>query len=251
MEIILEFQKLLDMVSISFYFLKTAYNEVKLASNGLNWWPIISLILGITLIISIVLILCFWSKKRSERRKLIDIINLQVNRVVPDNHIYWRTVSKPVDPNTTVSASTNDRPKADDNRNEFQYLRFESNERLKEAKNKRSLSKGTQIESILEMQKQKVIPIGELIDGSSDSTGRSATNEYIKTTFVTTKEIDTRIDSNNSIPPLMSVQMSAQTESIVRAIRSELNRIGHSSNAIPFIDDTQPEESIISNSSEA
>ena len=199
------------------------------------------------------LMACLWWKSRSERRKLIDAFNSQLNRVVPDNQIHWRTVSKPMDPNSTASASTNDRPKAGDNRNEFQYLRFESNVKQKETK-KKSESKATQIESNLEMQKQKVIPIGELIDESTDSSemrGRSAANEYIKTTFVTTKEIETKTDTNDCIPRLMSVQMSAQTESIIRAIRSELNKIGHNSNAIPYIDETQPEESIISNSSEA
>ena len=193
-----------------------------------------------------------WCKYRSNRRKLIDAIHSQLNRVVPDNQIHWRTVSKAMDPNSISVDTTNDKPKAVDNRNEFQYLRFQSNDRQKESKTKtKSISKATQIESILEMQKQKVIPIGELIDESRDRVGRSATNEYINTTFVTTKEIETKNESNDCIPRLTSVQMSAQTESIIRAIRSELNRIGHNSNAIPFIDDSHPEESIISNSSEA
>ena len=199
-------------------------------------------------IVVVLLVLC---KYRSEKRKWIDAFHSELNRVVPDNQIHWRTVSKPMDPKSTGSGSANDRPKADDNKNEFQYLRFESNgnqKKQKEVKNK-TQSKGTQIESRLEMQKQKVVPIGELIDDSTDSTERIASNEYIRTTFVTTKEIETK--PNDSIPRLMSVQMSAQTESIIRAIRSELNKIGHNSNTIPYIDDTQQEESIISNSSEA
>ncbi|CAG2104553.1 unnamed protein product [Medioppia subpectinata] len=233
-----------------------AYNVVKAAKLELNLIALILISCSAIIIIMCVIMGGFlFCKYRSERRKWMDAFNSQLNRVSPDNQIHWRTVSQPMDPKSTAS-DTQIKDKNTDKSNEFQYLRFESNT------SKASLiSKGTQSESSLQMEKQKVIPIpiGKLIDRSTDSTDatdRKASNEYTATTYVTTREIETDSSEENRIPHIITVQMSSQTESIIRAIRSELNKFGHNSsdNAFPYIDDshdTYTEESIISNSSEA
>lgn len=207
-------------------------------------------------------------KYRSEKRKWMDAFHSELNRVAPDHrhqshdrsdrplHSQWTTVSKLVEHTIPSSAADDrsdnrmtDRAKEGNKSTEFQYLSFESNEKQKEVK-KKCISKATQMESTLEMRKQIVIPIGRLIDESSDISDSRGGDQYFGSHFVTTSEIETK-PNDNCIPRIISVQMSAQTESIVRAIRSELNKISHNSNAVPFVDDSQPEESIISNSSEA
>ena len=236
----------------------TAYNEIKMAKTGVEWWPM-AMIAASALIVVLCLVVAFvfLVKYRSERRKWMDALHCELNRVAPDRQTQWKTVSKLIDQTIPSSADTDSRSKAANKLSEFQYLSFESKNMQKDVK-KKGISKATQIESSVEMQKQKVIPIGKLIDESTDSrdlcsadtTFKTDDNQCIRTTFVTTKEIETK-SNDNCIPRIISVQMSGQTESIIRAIRSELNKLGHNSNAIPLPDDTQPEESIISNSSEA
>jgi len=193
-------------------------------------WLVVILIWsgGLVLIICIIGGLAVFYKYRSEKKKWIDAFHLEINRVVPDNQIHWRRVSHHIGGSTEHKSTTTSRE--GQHNSEFQYLPFQSNKTNSEPNKKIMKSKG--IQSNLEMQKEKVIPIAKIIDDTIETT---------KTTFVSTKDINTGED----IPRIIEVQMSEQTQSIIRAIRTELNKFGNYSNSF------ESEGSIISNSSEA
>lgn len=210
-----------------------AYNERLVAKSEMNWLGIILISCsGLLLIMSIIAGLVVFCKYRSQKRKWIDAFHLELNRVVPDNQIHWRTVSHHIEPKTNTGVKETDK-------SEFQYLPFQSDKKS-EHRIKIMASKG--IQSNLEMQKQKVIPIAKIIDDNSDVIDMS------RTTFVTTKDINTGQDNSDTIPRIIQVQMSEQTQSIIRAIRNELSKFG--TNSMSF-NAEQTEGSIISNSSEA
>jgi hypothetical protein len=158
---------------------------------------------------------------------------MELNRVVPDNQIHWRTVSHHFEPKSNTSV------KEVSDESEFEYMPFRSLHRNSEPTKKITLSKG--IQSNLEMRKEKVVPIAKIID-DNNSDGIDLT----KTTFVTIKDInDINANEENSIPRIIEVQMSEQTQSIIRAIRNELTKFDN--NSMSF----SAQESIISDSSEA
>jgi hypothetical protein len=165
---------------------------------------------------------------------------MELNRVVPDNQIHWRTVSHRFEPKSNTSV------KEVSDKSEFEYMPFRSLHKNSEPTKKITLSKG--IQSNLEMRKEKVVPIAKIIDDNSDDI------DSTKTTFVTIKDIndinanEINVNEDNSIPRIIEVQMSEQTQTIIRAIRNELTKFGDNSmNSMSF----SAEDSIISDSSEA
>jgi len=160
---------------------------------------------------------------------------MELNRVVPDNQIHWRTVSHHFEPKSNTSV------KEVSDKSEFEYMPFRSLHKNSEPTKKITLSKG--IQSNLEMRKEKVVPIAKIIDDNSDDI------DSTKTTFVTIKDInEINVNEDNSIPRIIEVQMSEQTQTIIRAIRNELTKFGDNSmNSMSF----SAEDSIISDSSEA
>lgn len=211
-----------------------AYNEKLVSKTEINWLGIILISCsGLLLIICLIAGLAVLYKYRSEKRKWIDSFHMELNRVVPDNQIHWRTVSHHFEPKSNTSV------KEVSDESEFEYMPFRSLHRNSEPTKKITLSKG--IQSNLEMRKEKVVPIAKIID-DNNSDGIDLT----KTTFVTIKDInDINANEENSIPRIIEVQMSEQTQSIIRAIRNELTKFDN--NSMSF----SAQESIISDSSEA
>ncbi len=231
-----------------------AYNERLVSKTEINWLGIILISCsGLLLIICLIAGLAVLYKYRSEKRKWIDAFHMELNRVVPDSQIHWRTVSHHFEPKSNTSV------KEVSDKSEFEYMPFRSLHKNTEPTKKITLSKG--IQSNLEMRKEKVVPIAKIIDDSSDRI------DLTKTTFVTIKDINDinanednnierinanednsieRINTNedNSIERIIEVQMSEQTQSIIRAIRNELTKFAN--NSMSF----SPEDSIISDSSE-
>lgn len=172
------------------------------------------------ILVSILIII----KYHSEKRKWIDAMHMQLNRVRPDNRSFqWRTVSS-AQSDAADQGITSTRIKSFNvKKSEFQYVPFETEKRLKRIGMKtKTESKGVQ--SNLEMIKEKVVPIARIINEQVDNKSIDFPSETTTKTYVTSKEIETNQPTDIVATKLIKVHMSEQTQSIIKAIRNELNK---------------------------
>ena len=151
-------------------------------------------------------------------------MHTQLNRVRPDNRSFqWRTVSS-AQSDAADQRITSTRIKSlNVKKSEFQYVPFETEKRLKRIGMKtKTESKGVQ--SNLEMVKEKVVPIARIINEQVDSKSIDFPSEATTRTYVTSKEIETNQPTDIVATKLIKVHMSEQTQSIIKAIRNELNK---------------------------
>ena len=151
-------------------------------------------------------------------------MHMQLNRVRPDNLSFqWRTVSS-AQSDATDQRITSTRIKSlNVKKSEFQYVPFETEKRLKRIGMKtKTESKGVQ--SNLEMIKEKVVPIARIINEQVDNKSIDFPSETTTKTYVTSKEIETNQPTDIVATKLIKVHMSEQTQSIIKAIRNELNK---------------------------
>ena len=165
---------------------------------------ILSTSLLIAIIVFILVSILIIIKYQSEKRKWIDAMHTQLNRVRPDNRSFqWRTVSS-AQSDAADQRITSTRIKSlNVKKSEFQYVPFETEKRLKRIGMKtKTESKGVQ--SNLEMVKEKVVPIARIINEQVDSKSIDFPSEATTRTYVTSKEIETNqpTDIVALIPPV-------------------------------------------------
>lgn len=181
-----------------------------------------------------------------------------------ENLVNWRKVSAPGSKRSflgshgsnvglNISGGCSATSGTIDSNHEFEYLSFDSPEsslklRTAEYRSRRPFTafpNGLGSQSRLELTKEKVIPIGELDEIAEMSSNDSSHDHHhhhpshqvpgSRVTYVTTKEemigdyenplMRSGIDEVDcTVPQLIQVHISEQTQNIIQAIRSELKK---------------------------
>jgi len=171
----------------------------------------------------LILTLFLVHKKRKLKRNLSISIN-EINQIKPNEQlINWRKVS---DSGEYKKRFFKDKSATVDSNHEFEYVSFDSPQDSLKIKSRSDLKTSLKsLQSELRLNKEKVIQVGNIVDYKGN-TNRSQESTKSKINYVTTKEIEIEEYSqpDQEVPELLQIQINQQTESIIKAIKSELKK---------------------------
>uniref|UniRef100_T1KIY6 SEA domain-containing protein n=1 Tax=Tetranychus urticae TaxID=32264 RepID=T1KIY6_TETUR len=233
-------------------------NNLAAALQDLDWLPLVMIILSL-----MVFIFWEPARSGNIRSKASHMVK-PLKASTKENLVNWRKVSAPGSKRSflgshgsnvglNISGGCSATSGTIDSNHEFEYLSFDSPEsslklRTAEYRSRRPFTafpNGLGSQSRLELTKEKVIPIGELDEIAEMSSNDSSHDHHhhhpshqvpgSRVTYVTTKEemigdyenplMRSGIDEVDcTVPQLIQVHISEQTQNIIQAIRSELKK---------------------------